>query len=398
MAPATVPTLDDLEVRRKRVLLRVDFNVPLDGESVADDTRIRAALPTIRTLQEREAKLVIATHLGRPKGKVDPSYSVIPAAARLAELLDTEVVFAHSTVGDEVTQLANELPPGGVMVLENLRFDPGETAGDPAFAKALAANGEVFVNDAFGAMHRSHASITGVPEHLPCAAGPLVQRELEALGALLDPQQRLQRAPFAAILGGAKVSDKIGVIEALSRHLDHLFVGGAMAYTFLAAQDEPVGASRVEADKVELAGTLLEKCRARGVHVHLPQDHVVATEFSEHAEPSTVATLADGQMGLDIGPDTLRAWTEVLSSCRTVFWNGPMGVFEWDSFSGGTRGVAESLATASAKTIVGGGDSAAALARFGLSDAMDHVSTGGGASLEYLEQGDLVGLQALRRS
>ncbi len=396
---ASVPTLGDLEVGDRRVFVRVDFNVPLDGDTVVDDTRIRAALPTLRRLREAGARLVLASHLGRPKGKPDPSLSLLPVAARLAELVDVEVVFAHETVGDEVQRLARDLPSGGILVLENLRFDPAEKAGDEDFARALASLADAYVNDAFGAMHRAHASITGVPKHLACAAGELVEREVAVLGSLLDPHQRHERSPFAAILGGAKVSDKMGVIESLSKQVSHLFVGGAMAYTFLAAQDVAVGASRVEADKVDLARELLASCASRGVTVHLPADHVVADSFSADAEATTTAdqSIPDGKMGLDIGPATLRRWAEVLRDCRTVFWNGPMGVFEWDSFAGGTRGVAEALAGSEARTIVGGGDSAAALARFGLSDAVDHVSTGGGASLEFLEQGDLVGLQALRR-
>lgn len=392
-----VPRMADLDVSDKRVLVRVDFNTPLSDGAVADDTRIQAALPTLAALRNRGARLVLCSHLGRPKGRVDPGLSLMPVATRLAELIDVEVVFAHATVGDDVVQLTRELPPGGVLMLENLRFDPGEKAGDPDFARQLAALGDRFVNDAFGAMHRPHASITGVPRHLASACGPLVERELEALGALVDPAQRRERSPFAAILGGAKVSDKIGVIDALSKQVNHLFIGGAMAYTFLASRDEPVGSSRVEADKVGLAATLLADCAERGVTVHLPVDHVVATTFAEDAAPTTVKEIPEGHMGLDIGPETLRAWTEVLGTCQTVFWNGPMGVFEWDSFAGGTRGIAEALAQATARTIVGGGDSAAALARFGLAGTVDHVSTGGGASLEFLEHGDLVGLQALRR-
>lgn len=391
------PTLDDLTVDGHRVLVRVDFNVPLDGETVTDDTRIRGALPTIRELREKGARVVLCSHLGRPKGKADAKLSLLPAAARLAELLASDVVFSHDTVGDDVVQLAKELPPGGVMVLENLRFAPGEKANDPDFARALAAIGEHYVDDAFGAMHRAHASITGVPEVLGGGVvGRLVQKEVEQLGSLLASDQRHELAPFAAILGGAKVSDKIGVIEALSKKVDHLFIGGAMAYTFLAAEGRAVGASRVEDDKLDLARDLLAACSRRGVKVHLPVDHVVAERFAADAEPSTVTDIPDGSMGLDIGPATLQAWTDVLATCQTVLWNGPMGVFEWDSFAGGTRGVAEALAASTARTIVGGGDSAAAVARFGLSDRMTHVSTGGGASLEFLEHGDLVGLQALR--
>ncbi|HHO52339.1 MAG TPA: phosphoglycerate kinase [Deltaproteobacteria bacterium] len=395
--PAPVPNLADLDVAGKRVLVRVDLNVPLDGGSVADDTRVRAALPTIEALRGQGCRVVLASHLGRPRGKADPALSLLPVAAKLAELVDVEVLFNHDTVGDSVVQLTKELDPGGILVVENLRFSPGEKACDPDFSRELAALGEVFVNDAFGAMHRAHASITGVPVHLPSAAGLLVQRELEALGGLLDPSARTERAPFAAILGGAKVSDKMGVIEALARHLDHLFIGGAMAYTFLAAGGVAVGASRIEADKLELADQLLEKCHARNVKIHLPTDHVVGDRFAEDAQPTTVSEIPDGALGLDIGPETLQRWTEVLNTCRTVFWNGPMGVFEWDSFAGGTRGIAEALAGSTARTIVGGGDSAAAIARFGLTEGFDHISTGGGASLELLEQGDLVGLAALRR-
>ena len=390
------PTLDDLTIDGHRVLVRVDFNVPLDGETVTDDTRIRGALPTIRELRERGARVVLASHLGRPKGKAKPSLSLLPAAARLAELLETDVVFSHDTMGDDVVQLAKELPPGGVMVVENLRFHGGEKTNDADFARALAGLGEVYVNDAFGAMHRAHASITGVPAVLTDrAVGRLVQKEVEALGSLLATDNRTKMAPFAAILGGAKVSDKIGIIEALSRRIDHLFVGGAMAYTFLAAQGKAVGTSRVESDKLDLANELLSQCGRRGVKVHLPVDHVVATAFEADAAPQTVTDIPDGHMGLDIGPETLRAWADVLGRCQTILWNGPMGVFEWDSFAGGTRGIAEAMAASEGFTVVGGGDSAAAVAKFGLSGRMTHVSTGGGASLEFLEHGDLPGLQAL---
>jgi phosphoglycerate kinase len=408
--PLLPPTIDSLEVADRRVLVRVDFNVPLDGETVTDDTRIRAALPTLRELRERGARLVLCSHLGRPKGKgFEPAWSTLPAAARLAELMEVEVVFGHAVVGPDVQELSQELGPGGVMMIENLRFNAGEKDNDPEFAKALAALGDVYVDDAFGAMHRPDASIVGVPEHLPGAVGRLVQKEVEALGPLLSTDNRHERAlppstgaaartPFAAILGGAKVSDKIGVIEALTKRIDHLFIGGAMAYTFLAANGDAVGSSRVEQDKVDLARQLVQKCQSRGVKVHLPVDHVVADRFEETAAPDTVTTIPDGKMGLDIGPATLRAWGEVLKSCRTIFWNGPMGVFEWDAFAGGTRGLAEALAASDAHTIVGGGDSAAALAKFGLADRVDHVSTGGGASLELLEHGDLPGLAALRKS
>lgn len=391
---ARLATLDDVDVAGQTVLCRVDFNVPLKGDEVTDDTRIRAALPTIRRLREQEARVVLCSHLGRPKGQPRPDMSLLPAAARLAELLEDEVVFAHDTVGDEVVQLRKDLPPGGVMVIENLRFHDEETTGDIEFARKLAALGDIFVNDAFGAMHRAHASITGVASLRPSAAGLLVQAEVEALDKL---SKAVAERPFAAILGGAKVSDKIGVIDALSRRVDHLFVGGAMAYTFLAAKGVPVGASRVEDDKVDLARTLLDKCHARGAKLHLPSDHVAATSFTEDAEPQTVTELTEGLMGLDVGPVTVREWSETLSRCATIFWNGPLGVFEWDSFAGGTRGIAEAVASNDGFTVVGGGDSAAAAAHFGLADRFSHVSTGGGASLTYVETGDLPGLAVLRR-
>ncbi|MBN2801357.1 MAG: phosphoglycerate kinase [Deltaproteobacteria bacterium] len=389
-----LPTLETLSFRDKRVLVRVDFNTPLKDGAVSDDTRIRRAIPTIQALRDQGAKVVLCSHLGRPKGKPDPALSLLPVAARLAELLDSEVVFAHEVISDEVVQLAKELPPRGVMLLENLRFDPREKAGDDEFAKALAAVGEVYVSDAFGTMHRAHASVTGVARHLPSAAGLLVQAEIEALSRLVEEPAR----PFAAILGGAKVSDKIDMIDALSKRVDRLFIGGAMAYTFLSARGVPVGSSRVESDKVELAASLLRKCENRGVKVYLPVDHVVAATFAEDATSTRVTEIPEGQMGLDIGPATLAQWSELLAPCETVFWNGPMGVFEWDAFAAGTKGVAEILADLQGFTVVGGGDSAAAIAHFGMEDRVNHVSTGGGASMAYVEQGDLPGLKALRES
>jgi 3-phosphoglycerate kinase len=398
MGSTTVPTLETLALDDKTVLVRVDFNVPLHDQAVADDTRIRGALPTIQALRDRGARLVLCSHLGRPMGQRNPAMSLLPAAARLAELVDTEVVFAHDTVGEGVRKLVADLPPKGILVVENLRFDAREKSGNAKFAKALASLGDAFVNDAFGTMHRSHASITGIPKHLPSAAGLLVQKELEALSPLTSSSASMERAPFGAILGGAKVSDKMGVIDALSQRVDHLFIGGAMAYTFLTATGVPVGDSRIEAAKVDLAKALLDTCARRGVHVHLPEDHIVAQSFSADAEPKTVRDIEDGWMGLDIGPETLQTWTPLFQACKTLFWNGPLGVFEWDAFAGGTRGIAECLASSEAFTVVGGGDSAAAVHRFGLADRMTHISTGGGAALDFLENGDLAGLAALRRS
>lgn len=399
MILSKLPSIHDLDVQGKTVLVRVDFNVPLDGEVVRDDTRIRAALPTLEALRSAGAKLVICSHLGRPKGRVSPGLSLLPAAARLATLLDTEVVFAHDLCGPGVQELVTTAPEDGVIVLENLRFDPREKKGDPSLAKELAALADCFVNDAFGAMHRGHASITGVPNELPSAAGLLVQQEINVLIRFLTTGTKSSvEKPFAAILGGAKVSDKMGIIGALSSRVDHLFIGGAMAYTFLRARGVDVGRSRVESNRITQAGQLLEACSEAGVTVHLPEDHVVAETFDEDATATRVTEFPEDQMGLDIGEATIAKWSAALSECKTILWNGPMGVFEWPSFASGTKAIAELLAESQAYTVVGGGDSAAAVARFNVSDQMDHISTGGGASLELLEQGDLVGLRALRES
>ncbi len=389
----SIPTLASLDMTGKTVLCRVDFNVPLDGEVVADDTRIRRAIPTIQAIREKADKVVICSHLGRPGGEMVAKYSLLPAAAHLADLLDAEVLFAHDTIGDEVKDLIETAEPGAVIVLENLRFFKGEKKNDPQFAAALAGLADVFVNDAFGAMHRAHASITGVPALLPSAAGLLVQKEVEVISGLLRSPQR----PFSAILGGAKVSDKIAVIDRMSQKVDHLFIGGAMAYTFLKAQGQPVGASLVEDDQLDFAANMIDEATRRGCRIHLPVDHVVADTFAMNAEAQVVDTIPDGMIAMDIGPKTVEAWSSFLSSSRSLLWNGPLGVFEWDAFSHGTRAIAETFANASGFTVIGGGDSAAAIAKFNLQDRMDHISTGGGATLEYLRDGDLVGLQALRK-
>ncbi|MEN9785613.1 MAG: hypothetical protein RLZZ299_877 [Pseudomonadota bacterium] len=387
-----IGTLDTMDLAQRRVLLRVDFNVPMDHGQISDDTRIRAALPTIKRLRDAGCSLVIASHLGRPKGP-DPSQSLEPAAARLAELLDDEVIFSHEVVGDDVELLAKELPPGGVMVLENLRFHPGEKDGDDAFAAELAKLGQVFVNEAFGTMHRPEASMVAVVKHFEVTGvGLLVQKELEALGRCLHGAER----PYVAILGGAKVSDKIDVIESLAQRVDTLLVGGAMAYTLMAARGLPVGASRVESDKISLARRLLDRCAERGVTVMLPEDHVVNDSLASEAPPRVVATMDEGDMGLDIGPATVARYAAAIAGAKTVAWNGPMGVFEREAYAGGTRGVAEACAASSAYTVVGGGDSAAAAEAFGLAARFTHVSTGGGASLEFLEGKDLPGIKALR--
>ncbi len=397
MTSGSIPTLADLDVARRVALVRVDFNTPLDGDRVSDDTRVRAALPTLRALREAGAKVVLASHLGRPKDARDSKYSLLPVAACLAELLNDEILFAHDTVGDEVGHLVRDLPERGVLLLENLRFDPREKNEDAGFARQLASLADVFVQDAFGCLHRRDASITGVPALLPSAMGLLVQAELEALAPLVSTDAAAVRRPYGAILGGAKVSDKIGVIDALARRIDHLFIGGAMAYTFLAARGDSVGSSRVEADRVEYARALLDRLAARGVKVHLPCDHIVGAAFDATAVPETVTTIPADRMGLDIGPATLSAWNTVLSRCGTLFWNGPMGVFEWSGFEGGTFAVAEAVAASGAFTVVGGGDSAAAVVKAGVAPRISHISTGGGAALEYLEHGDLPGLAALRK-
>ena len=394
MTPS-LPSLDDLDVSGRIVLVRADLNTPLDGDLVGDDTRLRAALPTIHALRERgAAKVVLISHLGRPKDRPDPALSLLPVAARLAMLLDLDVTFVHDTVGDEVREVIDAAPEGAVLLLENLRFDPGEKSGSEEFARALADLADLFVDDAFGAMHRAHASITGVPRYLRSAAGPLVRKEVDALGALLTQPRR----PFGAVLGGAKVSDKIGVLERLTTKVDHLFLGGAMSYTFLAAQGVAVGTSGVETDHLDTARRILALAAERGVTVHLPIDHVVASAFDADAAPEVVTDIPDDRMGLDIGPATAHAWGSALAACHTLFWNGPMGVFEWPAFAGGTRAIAEAFAASSGFTVVGGGDSAAAIAQFGMAERVSHVSTGGGASLEYLRDGDLPGLEALRRA
>jgi phosphoglycerate kinase len=390
-----VATLDELDPAGKRVFVRADLNVPIRDGVITDDLRVQASVATLRHLLDAGAAVVVASHLGRPKGEPDPASSMAPVGERLAELLGTDVVVATDVVGDDAKAKAEALQPGQLLLLENLRWDPGETTNDDDFADALAAFCDVYVDDAFGAAHRAHASISGIPARRPGYAGRLLERELEALGGLLQDPAR----PYLAVLGGAKVSDKLVVLDNLLQRVDAIAVGGAMAFTFLAAEGVNVGASRVEEDQVGTVGDLVEAARARGIEVLLPVDVVVAAEFDEAATATTAAVgaIPSGEMGLDIGPKTAERYAAAIGDAGSVFWNGPMGVFEWDAFAGGTRRVATAMAEAAGFTVVGGGDSAAAIRQFGLDDRVDHVSTGGGASLELLEGKDLPGVAALRR-
>ena len=391
MSTGSLPRLEDLPLRRgSRVLLRADFNVPLsDSGRITDDMRIRAALPTIEWLLDREVAIIACSHLGRPKGAPDPKYSLAPVAERLGDMMALEVALCPEVVGEQASRMAAGLGPQQILVLENLRFEPGETKGDDELAAALAALADCYVNDAFGAAHRAHASVVGPPRHIPSAAGRLLGAEIDALGGLLESPGR----PFVALLGGSKVSDKIGVIDALLDRCDLLLVGGAMASTFLAAQGHAVGDSLVELDQVE-------QCRSRldTGKVSVPTDAVIAKEIAPDALTAVVAAadVPDGWKILDVGPATATEYSAEVARAGTVFWNGPMGVFEVEPFAAGTRAVAEAVASCDGYTVVGGGDSAAALAQFGLAERVSHLSTGGGASLEYLEQGDLPGLRALR--
>jgi len=386
----TLRDLDDL--KGKWVLVRVDFNVPLDDEgNITDDTRIRATLPTLRELIRLGARLVLMSHLGRPNGAPDPKYSLAPVARRLSELMGTQVKLAPAVVGDEVTEMVDDLKPGQILLLENVRFEPGETTNDPQLSASMAALADAYVNDAFGASHRAHASTVGVARRLPHAAGLLLEKEVETI---LEVTQAPER-PMVAILGGSKVSDKIKVIERFLQVADTLLIGGAMAFPFLKAQGHAVGNSLCADEDVALATTLLAHLGAG--KLKLPVDLVVGPSFSADA-PATVISgveVPEGQMGLDIGPQTAEEYKGWISEAGTVFWNGPMGAFELPAFAAGTRAVAEAMAAAPGITVVGGGDSAAAVQQFGLADKMNHVSTGGGAALELAEGQRLPGVEAL---
>ncbi|MFT4189216.1 MAG: phosphoglycerate kinase [Aeromicrobium sp.] len=397
-------TIDDLlsehggDLSGQRVLVRSDLNVPLDGTNITDDGRIRASVPTLRRLADAGAKVLVTAHLGRPKGQHAPAYSLAPVAERLSELLGSPVVFAADTVGPEAQRVASELADGQIALLENVRFNAGETAKDDdvrgAFADELAALADVFVSDGFGVVHRKQASVYDVAKRLPSAVGGLVQAEVEVLKRLTESPER----PYAVVLGGSKVSDKLGVIDHLIEKADSLVVGGGMVFTFLAAQGHGVGSSLLEADQIEVAKGYIERAAAAGVDLVLPTDVVVAPAFAADAPATVVAAdaIPDDQMGLDIGPDSAAAFAEVVRSARTVFWNGPMGVFEFEAFAQGTRAVAEALTRTEGLSVVGGGDSAAAVRQLGFADdAFGHISTGGGASLEYLEGKALPGLAVL---
>jgi len=389
-------SVSDLDVAGKRVLMRVDFNVPLQGGTVQNDKRIVAALPTIRHVLDHGGSVVLASHLGRPRGQVCEEFSLRPVAACLAELLGREVGFVDDCVGAAAREAASALEPGGVLLLENLRFHPGEQKpeSEPGFADALAELGQCYVNDAFGTAHRAHASMVAVAEKFDRpAAGFLMAKELDYFARVLSDPAR----PFLAVLGGAKVSDKIGVLSNLLDKVDELLIGGAMAYTFLRARGVAVGASRVEEDRLELAKSILAQAEEKEVALHLPVDHLCGREF-DIATPTTTTpdeSMLDGWMGLDIGPRTIERYIERVAAARTVLWNGPMGVFEWEPFSRGTMELARACAESDAVTIVGGGDSASAAKQSGLVDRFDHISTGGGASLELLEGKILPGVAAL---
>ena len=386
-------TVDQSDVAGRRVLVRNDFNVPLEDGKVTDDLRIRAAVPTLRWLLDNGAKVVCCSHLGRPKGKPDPRYSLEPVRPVLAERLGTEVSFVDDVAGVGARQAAEALGDGQVLLLQNLRYEPGEEKNDPELADRLAALAEVYVDDAFGAAHRAHASVVGVAERLDAYAGFLLAGEVKELSRLLEAPER----PFVAVLGGSKVSDKLAVLDNLLGRVDSLVVGGGMCFTFLAAQGHEIGDSLFEPEQVEAVRQLLETAKGQGKPVLLPTDVVVAREVSENAEARTVPAggIEAGWKGLDIGPASAMAFAGAVADARTVFWNGPMGVFELEPFAAGTKTVAEAVAAADGYTVVGGGDSAAALAELGLADRVDHLSTGGGASLELLEGKTLPGVAAI---
>ena len=387
-------TIRDIDLKGKRVIVRVDFNVPQDKEGkITDDNRIVGALPTIKYLVEQNAKVVLMSHLGRPKGEFNMKYSLAPAALRLSELLGRPVKMAKDVIGEDADRIVASLKEGEVCLLENLRFHNEEEKNDPDFAKKLSSYGDIYVNDAFGTAHRAHASTEGVAHYLPAVSGFLIEKELKFLGGAVEHPDR----PFVAILGGAKVSDKIGVINNLLEKVDVLIVGGGMAYTFIKAQGGEIGKSLLEADRLEYALEMIEKAKAKGVKLLLPEDSVAADAYSNDANIQVVDSykIPEGYLGLDIGPKAQKAFAEAIRGAKTVVWNGPMGVSEMSNFAAGTVAVAKAMAESEAVTIIGGGDSAAAVVQLGFGDKMSHISTGGGASLEFLEGLELPGVAAL---
>ena len=389
-------TVKDIEVAGKKVLLRCDFNVPMakDGSGViTDDKRIRAALPTIQYLLEQNAAVVACSHMGKPKGEVKPELSLKPVAARLSELLGKDVIMANDVVGEDAKAKAAALKPGQIMLLENTRFEPGETKNDPALAKAMADMADIYVSDAFGAVHRAHASTAGVAQYLPAVSGFLIEKELKVIGGALANPKR----PLVAILGGAKVSSKIGVINNLLEIADTIIIGGGMSYTFSAAQGGKIGGSLLEEDWKDYANDMVKKAADKGVKMLLPVDTVCGDDFKADANTmvAKAGEIPDGWQGMDIGPETVKLYCDAVADAGTVIWNGPMGVFEFPKFAEGTKAVAEALSNTSAITIIGGGDSAAAVQQLGYADKMTHISTGGGASLEFMEGKELPGVACL---
>lgn len=386
-------TMQQVDLVGKRVFCRVDFNVPMVEGKISDDTRIRAALPTINYMVEKGAKVILASHMGRPKGEVNEELRLTPVAKHLSELIHKPVQMLEESIGDSVEQAISKMENGDIVLLENVRFHKGEEKNDPQLAEQFAKLADLFVNDAFGAAHRAHASTEGIAKHIPAVSGLLMEKELDILGKALSNPER----PFTAIIGGAKVKDKIGVIDHLLDIVDNLLIGGGLSYTFARAQGYDIGKSLVEEDKIELAKSFIDKAKEKGVNLYLPVDVVIANEFSKDAETKvvTIDSIPSDWMGLDIGPKTKEQYADVIRDSKLVIWNGPMGVFEMKSFAEGTKGVAEAMATTNAFTVIGGGDSAAAVEKFEVADKMDHISTGGGASLEFMEGKDLPGVVAL---
>ncbi|BDH62904.1 phosphoglycerate kinase [Lysinibacillus sp. PLM2] len=386
-------TMNDIDVQGKRVFVRVDFNVPMEDGAITDETRIRAAIPTIEQLVNRGAKVILASHLGRPKGEVKEEMRLTAVGVRLSELIGKPVTKLDESIGTKVEESVANMKEGDIVLLENVRFHKGEEKNDEELAKSFAALADIYINDAFGAAHRAHASTEGIAKYIPAVSGLLMEKELEVLGKALSNPDR----PFTAIIGGSKVKDKIGVIENLLDKVDHLLIGGGLSYTFSKAMGYSIGKSLLEEDKIELAQQFIEKAKEKGVQLHLPVDAIVASEFSKDAERKTVEidSIPDEWMGLDIGPKTATEYADIIKASKLIIWNGPMGVFEMEPFANGTKTVALAMAETEGYTVIGGGDSAAAVEKFSVAEKMDHISTGGGASLELMEGKQLPGIVAL---